>query len=400
MIIIERYFSGKEWSLVSRHVGVVWRTLDVDCFLNTATLCTLRVNHILEIAQVVWMIHWRARLRAKRRDVALVYCFALPLLPNIGLFDSSPHQLRRQLPLSHLSSELRALALNWTLTINNLSTSLTRWRICNVSLVNISMNSFIVHKPLWRPLLSLSRNTSSYLRRQISSHFLRRVVFFTCLIMILTRRWLKLLNLRRGPGERLFCIPGVGRQLSPWRRHWRHISLIDGLRRQSLMALLDKSSWRGYVRRHLVRFHDRSIRERNLLLLLLDRHNMIMYLLTNPLLLLCSITNLLFLDRDDLIVHLLPISLLDSIPWRVNFHLRYMFNFHRVEVSNFFNFLVDLRRSIFNNKILFTFNFFFKLPQPLPELFIIDSPLGLETAEVAYQTSEDLGVDCVALPFF
>lgn len=136
-------------SLWTANVGVIRRTLDIDCFFNAATTCALRIDYVLEVAQIVWIIH-RATLgplswlfRPKGRDVSLMYGPTLSTLADIGLSYCPSYKLRRQLSLGYLPSSV-------LLTIY-LSACLLRRRISNhISLLNFIVTcSFVVDEPLW-----------------------------------------------------------------------------------------------------------------------------------------------------------------------------------------------------------------------------------------------------------
>lgn len=67
--------------------------------------------------------------------------------------------------------------------------------------------------------------------------------------------------------------------------------------------------------------------------------------------------------------------------------------------ADLLNFLLDLGRGLLDNKIFLPSDGLLVLTQPLPQLLIFYTSLGLELAEIRNQGCENLGVDCIGLPF-
>lgn len=67
--------------------------------------------------------------------------------------------------------------------------------------------------------------------------------------------------------------------------------------------------------------------------------------------------------------------------------------FSKEQPSDLLHLLLDLQRRLLNHEILLVFNRLLILRNPLPELIVLQSLLGLELTEVGDDSREDLRID-------
>ena len=72
--------------------------------------------------------------------------------------------------------------------------------------------------------------------------------------------------------------------------------------------------------------------------------------------------------------------------------------FSREQPSDLLHLLLDLQRRLLNHEILLVFNRLLILRNPLPELIVLQSLLGLELTEVGDDSREDLRIDGIGPP--